>query len=202
MSRRATAVGLGLLLTVTACAASPTPQQQQRAAMQPTGRPAEPVRPIADPRDTREVVGQGFRLAVPSAFQQFNAKSSNGEPLLALRRASRVPAVPIQVAVLREPNPGQDVIEQSYALEVTKRTLGQATDIVRSSLVWPGAQKTVLVQWTQSLPATGGTTVATRYWQLNSQVSDRLILVVVGFAPAAEFSTSQVAEIVGTFRIR
>jgi hypothetical protein len=197
----AVALGLGIVLGTSACASTPTPHELQREAMQPAGTPSPPASPIPDPRHTREITGEGFRVAADSAFQQLDRTSRNGEPMLVLRRASRVPALPIQVAVLREPDPGQDVVEQSYALEMSKRTLGGATDISRSDVAWPNASRAVLVQWTENVPTTGGESVPTRYWQLNAQVTDKLILIVVGFAPAAEFADSKVDDVVRTFRI-
>ena len=95
----------------------------------------------------------------------------------------------------------QDVVEQSYVLEATKRTLGQAADVSRSDVVWPKASRAVLVQWTENVPTSAGRTVPTRYWQLNAQVNKKLILIVVGFAPAAEFDASRVGDVVRTFRI-
>lgn len=193
--------GLALVLGTAACATTPNPEQLQRAAMQPTATPSPAVAPIGDPRDSRVVKGTGFRLAADSAFRQIDRTSKNGEPLLVLRRASKVPTLPVQVAVLREPDPQQDVVEQSYALEMTKRTLAKSTDISRSDLVWPDVQRAILVQWTENVATSTEDSVSTRYWQLNAQVSDKLILVVVGFAPAAEFDSSQVDDMVRTFRI-
>lgn len=199
--RLAVVAVVGLALATSACSDTPTPAELQRAAMQPSGTPSPAASPIGDPRDTREVVGEGFRLAADSAFQRSDAESSNGEPMLVLRRASKVAALPIQVAVLREPDPAQDVVEQSYALETAKRSLGGVTDISRSDVVWPDTERTILVQWTEDVPTKSGKSVSTRYWQLNAQVTNKLILVVVGFAPASEFADSQVDEIVRTFRV-
>ena len=195
----AAVAGLGLLLT--GCVSTPSSEQLRQQAMQPAGTPSPAANPISDPRDTREVEGKGFRLAADSAFQRLDLTSKNGEPMLVLRRASQVPALPVQIAVLREPDPKQDVVEQSYSLEVSKRTLGESTDISRSDLVWPGVERAVLVQWTQNVPTTASESVSTRYWQLSTQVTDKLILVVVGFAPAAEFDAARVGDIVRTFRI-
>jgi hypothetical protein len=101
--------------------------------------------------------------------------------------------------VFREPDPKDDVIAESYALEVTKRTLAHATDIQRSQLAWPHSKQAVLVQWTQELATSGGKTTPVRYWQLNTQISSKLILIVVGFAPVSQFDTSGVAEAISTF---
>jgi hypothetical protein len=197
----AVVAGLSVALGTSACATTPNPAEQQRAAMQPVGTPSPAVGPIADPRGSRRVVGEGFRLAVDASFQQSDHKSKNGEPMLVLSRASKVPELPIQVAVLREPDPVQDVVEQSYTLEMTKRTLGESSDVSRSDVVWPDALRSVLVQWTENVPTTAGASVSTRYWQLNTQVNKKLILVVVGFAPAAEFDESAVGDVVRTFRV-
>lgn len=191
-----------LVLTVAGCADEPPmAAEQQRAVLEPTGTPSPAVRPRPDgPADSRTVQGQGFSLRADSSFQQQDRTARNGQPLLLLEHASGVPEIPARVAVLREAEARQGVVEQSYALEVTKRSLHGATDITRSSLTWPGVRRTVLVQWTEPRPTAEGRSVPVRYWQLNAQVSSRLILVVVGYAPAAEFDTSGIAEVVQSFR--
>ena len=173
-----------------------------RSVMEPTGRPSPPIRPLPDgPRDARTVTGTGFSLRAGSQFQQQDRTSSNGEPMLVLEHPSAVPEVPARVAVLREPEPRADVVEQSYALEVAKRSLDAATDITRSPLTWPGARRSVLVQWTQPRPTSGGDSVLVRYWQLNAQLEGGLILAVVGYAPRAEFDTSGVPAVVQSLRL-
>lgn len=181
-------------------AASSTNKSGEHSLMEPTGTPSPSVTPAAPRRGDRPVTGHGFSLSVDPAFQRANRTASNGEPVLVLTRPSGVPQVGIGVTVFREPDPKSNVIAESYALEVSKRTIAQATDIRRSRLTWPGATDTVLVQWTQQLPTSEGRTVATRYWQLNAQISPKLILIVVGFAPVSVFDTSGVAEAISSFR--
>ena len=170
------------------------------SAMEPSATPSPPVTPSAHRRGDRVVNGSGFSLWVAPAFQQETNTASNGEPVLVLSRPSGVPQVHVGVSVFRDPDPKTDVAQQSYALEMAKRTIAHATDISRARVDWPGATDTVLVQWTQQLATTGGATVPVRYWQLNAQVSPGLILIVVGFAPVSAFDTSGVAEAVSSFR--
>lgn len=117
-----------------------------------------------------------------------------------LRRPSSVSELPVSVAVLREPDPKEDVVAQAYALEVVKRTTAKATDIVRADVTWPGAQRAVLVRWTENVPVGGGRLVPTRYVQLCIQVSTSLNLVVVALAPAADADSSGALTVLRTFR--
>jgi hypothetical protein len=192
---------LVLVLTLGACSSPPnTVPSDEKPAFKAGGTPVPAVSALLDPpRDYRVVQGTGFSIQAPSTFQQQVTKSSNGEPMLVLRRPSSVLALPSSVVVLRDVNPKQDVVEQAYAVEVSKRGLG-ATDIVRSDLTWPGARRTVLVQWTQQVQTGGGTTVPTRYSQLSAQIDDGLIVVVVALAPAADLKTSAVETVLRTFR--
>ena len=92
------------------------------------------------------------------------------------------------------------MVEQSYAIEVSKRTLNGATDISRGEVEWPGAQHAVLIQWTQDVPVGQGEVVPTRYVQLNVQVDPKLILAVVALAPVADLEASAIRAVVSTFR--
>ena len=109
-------------------------------------------------------------------------------------------ALPATVAVVRDVDPVSDVEEQSYAIEVSKRALEGVTDLSRGDLEWPGAQRAVLVQWTQDVPVGQGKVVPTRYVQLNVQVKPGLILAVVALAPAADVESSAIRSVVSTFR--
>ena len=199
-----------LVMTCTACggaSSSNSPSSDsaqkgdsQRSVMEPTGTPSPSVRPQDTlGRGARRIQGKGFTIAADSAFQQSQRTSSNGEPMLVLEHASHVPQVPARVAVLREPNPKQDVVEQTYALEVMKRTATKATDVARAKISWPGTQTTVLMQWTENLQTSAGP-VPVRYWQLSAQVDEKLILVVVGFAPRQDFDGSGIADVVESFK--
>ena len=97
------------------------------------------------PRGYRVVEGKGFTIAAPSAFQQSQTTSSTGEPTVVLRRPSSVSALPSSVVVLRDPRAKEDVVEQSYALDLAKRTAAKATDVERLDVVWRGARRAVEV---------------------------------------------------------
>lgn len=162
-----------------------------------------PVLPVdGPPRDTRQIAGNGYTLHAPSAFQRRdNSRTPRAD--LVLERPSSSPSVPSRVVVLREPHPDNDVVEQAYAAEVTMRTTKGVTDVLRSDVTWPGTRRAVLLQWTQDLPApqgsSGGTTRA-RFWQLNTQVDDDLIVAVVAVSPVADFESSGVGTVLRTFR--
>ena len=196
-----TAAAVVLVLALTACSSPPhSVPSDDKPAFKAGGIPAPAVSALQNaPRDYRVVQGTGFTLQAPSAFQQQVTESSNGEPMLVLRRPSSVLALPSSVVVLRDVNPKQDVVEQTYALEVSKRALG-ATAVSRSDLTWPGARRTVLVQWTEQVRTGGGAAVATRYSQLSAQIDDGLIVVVVVLAPEADLKTSAVETVLQTFR--
>jgi hypothetical protein len=203
MIRRMVAVvAVVALLTMTACGAGrPDVPSDSNPAFKATASAGPSLLPLSPaPRDYRPLTGEGFTIQAPSAFQGATQKASNGEPMLLLRRPSSVDALPASVAVLREPNPKHDVVEQSYALEVAKRTAAKATDVLRSDVDWPGARRAVLVQWTENVPIGQGRSVATRYIQLNAQVSSTLILSVVAFSPVADGDTSAVQTVLRTFR--
>lgn len=168
---------------------------------QPAGTPSPAVTPGADDRGSRVIDGRGFRIAAAGGFQQLDRLSSNGEPMLVLRRPSSVPEVPAVVAVLREPKPAVDVDTASYALEVAKRTAEGATAVSRTPVTWPGVQRAVLVQWTIAQPLDVDRRVPVRYWQLNVQTGHALRMQVVGISPLAEVQSSGMAATFDSYRV-
>jgi hypothetical protein len=171
-----------------------------RERLSPTATPSPAVAPVDDElRDSRKVAGKGFVLQAPSGFQQRDETSSNGEPMLVLERPSQYADTPIRVAVVRDVAPPQDAVEQSYALEVLKKTAAGGQDVVRSQLTWPGTQQAILVQWTEQRRLDGGSAVPLRYWQLFAQVNADLILNVVALGPAAEFDVSGATQVLQSF---
>jgi hypothetical protein len=202
--RRARALVVGTLLIaalLTACSSNSTAlPSDSNSAFRPTGTPSAAFAPVADaPRDFRRLAGVGFSLDAPSAFTEQRGTSKNGQPTLTLRQPSSVAELPSAVVVIRDVKPAQDVVEQTYALEVSKRALG-AKDVVRSETDWPGAQRAVLVQWTEDVAVGGDQRVPTRYTQLSVQTGPTLIFAVVGLSPVADAATSQVETVVRTFR--
>jgi hypothetical protein len=162
--------------------------------------PVEPVRAAA--RDTREVSGEGFTVRAPSVFQRRDG-GNGARAKLVLERPSSSGSLPSRVVVLREAHPKNDVVEQAYAAEVTMRTTKGVTDLLRSDVTWPGAQRAVLLQWTQDVAAKKGSSAGptrARFWQLNLQVRDDLILVAVAVAPVKDFDASGVGDVLRTLR--
>lgn len=175
---------------------SPAPEQMRAtAAPSPALAPADPP-----PKDFRTISGAGYTVSAPSAYQATTTTSRNGEPSLMLKRPSSVTALPATVAVIRDVDPTGDVVEQSYAIEVSKRALAGVSEISRGELTWPGAQRAVLLQWTQDVAVGDGTVVATRYVQLNVQVTESLILAVVALAPVVDVEGSAIRSVVATLR--
>lgn len=208
-SRRASAAGSGQVLALllasvlTGCSADPArpvpgdanPGLRATASAGPSTGPLDPA-----PRDYRVVDGEGFTIRAPAAFQASTTRSRNGQPALSLRRPSSIAELPSSVVVLRDPKATSDVVEQSYALEVSKRTLAGATDVQRIDVVWPGTTRAVLVRWTEQVPIGSGRTVPTRYTQLNAQLGGSSIMVVVALSPVADADTSVVENVLRTFR--
>jgi hypothetical protein len=198
---RMTVFALVIAAAATGCAGD---GDGDRRAAEPGSTPQVASTPALTPappgRGARNVQGQGFSIAIDPAFTQRVRTASNGQPVIVLSRPSDVPGLNTGVSVFREPDPKADVVEQSHTLEQARRTLTKATDLERTEVAWPGSQKAVLVRWTQQAAGPGGTTVPVRYWQLNTQISPALILIVVGFSPASSFDTSGVAEAVSSFR--
>lgn len=204
--RRGWASALGMVsaaalaLTLAACGTDDEPElspAEQR--MLPTEEPEQGVLPSdTAPRDSREVEGEGYSFAVPADFQQRDETSSNGEPMTVLERPSSQPDLPVRVVVVRDAEPEQPALEQSYTLEVTKRNLG-GEDIVRTQVDWPGAQSAYVTEWTEH-QQTAQESVPVHFMQLMVQVDETLILNIVGSAPAGDFEGSGIDEMVSTFR--
>ncbi len=191
-----------VVLALGGCSSAPstTVPGDQNPALAASASAGPDLRALSEaPRGYRVVEGKGFTIAAPSAFQQSQTTSSTGEPTVVLRRPSSVSALPSSVVVLRDPRAKQDVVEQSYALDLAKRTAAKATDVERLDVVWPGARRAVLVRWTENVPVGGGITVPARYLQLNAQITDTLVIVVVALAPVADLDTSAVATVLRTF---
>jgi hypothetical protein len=194
-------LSLACLVPLAACGGSSAGVAgDQNPAFSATASPVASLAPSTDvPRDFRPVAGKGYSISAPSVFQQVDATSANGQPTIALRRPSSVPESPSGVVIIRDVDPKQDVVQQMYALEVSKRAL-KATDVVRSDVVWPGARRAVIVRWTQQAAAAKGSTVEVRYVQLSAQIDDGLILSVVAVTPVPDSGTSQVVDVLRTFR--
>lgn len=204
-------VAAGLVLLLSACGGGGgTVPGDGMPAMQAHAEADPPVRAVKQqPRDTREVTGDGFTLHAPSVFQRRDTTDSPRAGLV-LERPSSSGSLPARLVVVRDAHAKNDVVEQAYAAEVTMRTTKGVTDVLRSDVVWPGARRAVLLQWTQDVPVGEGTsgetasgrTTRARFWQLNTQGEGDLIYAVVAVAPVDDFEASGVGEVLRTFRMQ
>jgi hypothetical protein len=193
----------GVLLLLTACGSGSDKEAKLEPRLQrmvPTQAPAVSVTPrTGQPAETREVKGKYFSMYVPASFREKSVPQANGEQMVFFDAPSSKPASPVRVAVLGDSTSRATAIEQSYTLEMAKKSEG-AKGFTRSTLKWPGAQRAILLQWTVTPPGALSTDEAQRHWQIMAQVNDHLVVGIIALAPAGEFDTSGLAKIVETFR--
>jgi hypothetical protein len=151
------------------------------------------------PAETRQVTGKFFSMYVPANFQERSLPMANGEQMVTFDAPSSKPATPVRVAILPDSKPAASVVEQTYTAETVKKSEG-AANITRSVVTWPGAQKAVLLQWTETQPGAVATDEVERTWQLAAQINSHLIVSILVVAPAKEFDTAGLARVVETFR--
>lgn len=200
-SSRLVVVALCAVLSTATAGCSAPPESTAPEQMRATAKPSPALAPAdAPPKDFRTLSGKGYTVSAPSAYQATTTTSRNGQPSLLLKRPSSVTALPATVAVIRDVDPVSDVVEQSYAIEVSKRALDGVSEMSRSEVAWPGAQRAVLLQWTQDVAVGAGTLVPTRYVQLNVQITEALILAVVALVPVVDVERSAIRSVVATLR--
>ncbi len=174
---------------------SPTPTSDEDA-FRPTENPeatVSPPSPLEEPAgDAEELSGEHFTLQVPADYEEQVITTSQGQDMTIFKHPATTEAAPTQVALVAEPEPNAGVMEQSASLEAQKA----ASDFSRSVVEWPGAQQAVFLAFTD--PGAGGDDQQT--WQIMAQVDDELIVNVVATAPASEFDSSGVGEVLRTFR--
>jgi hypothetical protein len=144
--------------------------------------------------DAREVAGDGWTIQVPAKFEEQTVPGAEGTTTyrwIAPAAGSQPPLV----AVVTDAKPRADAIEQSKTLEITTE-LDPKVKVTRSELDWPGAQRAILLQWTQPQQ---GTTGGLTTWQLMVQVNSGLILNALAIAPDADFASLRLAEVLSTF---
>lgn len=144
--------------------------------------------------DAREVAGDGWTIQVPAKFEEQTVPGAEGTTTYRWI-APAAGAQPPLVAVVTDAKPRADAIEQSKTLEITTE-IDPKIKVTRSELEWPGAQRAILLQWTQPQQGTAGGITT---WQLMVQVNAGLILNALAIAPEADFASLRLAEVLSTF---
>ncbi|NHA69470.1 hypothetical protein [Phycicoccus flavus] len=165
--------------------------------IRPTASPSASVTPVPQrPVGSREVTGRGWSMAVPGQWEERRRAVSTGEVARWSEPSVEGPAR-TAVSVVVETKPSTPLLEQSYRLE--QRLRENDRTVVRSAARGRDAEHPgVLVQWTENFR---GDEQRREVWQLFLPGPGGEIVSVVGYAPADEFATSSVPEVMGTVEI-
>lgn len=197
------AVTTALVVTMAACSSSDEPEEERvnpsNSQMQPTGTPTPPVTPAGISSQWRTVEGPDFTIGVPGSFEEEIVTASNGTKMYVFDapRTDDEDTSLQRVAVLRDEKPDQDVIQQSFVLD-EMQSVDNEDEVERSEVTWPGAERAVLVQWTNPVGGADGERRET--WQLMAQINPDLILNVVALGDAETFDQSELPTILSTFK--
>lgn len=190
-----TLLAVGVLLAGCTGSASDSDLPPRLESIRPSESPSPVFAHSAKTQiDARQITGAGWTIQVPAKFEEKTGPGAGGTTTYTWISPA-AGAQPPLVAVVSDPKPRVDAIEQSKTLEITAE-LDPKVKVTRSELAWPGAQRAILLQWTepkQGLPD-GLTT-----WQLMVQVNSGLILNALAVAPPADFATLGLAEVLSTF---
>lgn len=201
--RSIVAVTTALVVVMAACSSPDDPEEESvnpsQSEMEPTGTPTPSVTPTAVSSQWRTVEGPDFTIGVPGSFEEEIVTADNGTKAYVFDapRADDGDTSLQRVAVLRDVKPKQDVIQQSFVLE-EMQSVNNEDEVKRSEVTWPGAEKAVLVQWTNPVGGAGGQRRET--WQLMAQIDSNLILNVVAIGDADTFEESELPTILATFK--
>lgn len=195
---------LAVLLSVGLAACSSADPEEDKVEtsshMQPTGTPTPPVTPAPISSQWRTVKGPNFTVGVPASYEEEIVEASNGTKAYAFdapRSGGGADTPGLQrLAILRDEDPTSDVVQQSFVLEEMKSVDAKA-DVTRSEMTWPGADKAVLIQWSDPVGGSDGARRET--WQLMVQVTPKLILNVVALGPIETFEDSDLPKMLATF---
>lgn len=175
--------------------------EQERFENAPTAAAEQAVEPVlVAPRDSREVSGEVFSLFAPAEFRQTERPGPGDVPMLVLEGPASEPGTVVEVVAFSDPEAAVGVQEQMAALAVELNDVRQATDIVRQSLEWPGTTDAVLVRWTEDTATADGTVTQT-FAQLALETEDGVSATVVAVAPAEQFESSGVFDVLRSFSV-
>ncbi|MFT3875672.1 MAG: hypothetical protein QM708_04525 [Propioniciclava sp.] len=193
LARTAIAGTLTATLALLTGCASGTPETPAVPTPAPEDQPLQPTEP---PLDYRRVSGAGFRLGVPSSYEEVITAFPNGVTVSQWRAPHPGEALSTAITVVREAAPTQSAEQQAAAL--VRRLRDEDVDAARVGLTWPGARSAQFVVW-QEAPRGGGE--ARRIEQLMVQANDGVIFSVVAFAPDALFETTDLPRSSSTFSV-
>lgn len=166
----------------------------------PESQAPEELGPITEqPRDTREVAGDGFTLFAPSEFQQSDRKGPGDVAMIVLGKTANRSGGVVEVVVFTEAQPEAGAQEQMYGLAGAKEIAG-AQDIRREAVEWPEAKAAVLVRWTERTAGPQGELTQT-FAQLAVERENGSIVTAIAVAPADEFDDSGAMEVLRTLTL-
>lgn len=193
---RALVVAL-LAVLLSGCVGGSAPSQEQVVdeEVRPTASAPAELGPLAEqPRDTREVSGDGFTLFAPASFRQSTRPGPQDVPMLVLGGTAQEPGGVVEVIAFREVDAQSGAREQMAAMAVGKTDLGGVTDLVREDVEWPGTTEAVLVRWSEPTTTAAGA-IRQRFAQLTVELQDGALVTVVAVAPDAEFDDAGVLDV-------
>lgn len=194
-------LGLAMLGVLAGCGRSEPALPARLERIKPTQLPTPGLTARHDqPLESRIVDGPRFRLAIPAAWADRRlAAPQEGSSMFSYDADSRPPERPVRIGVVVEDPTVADAIEQAQVIVVAKTAAG-AKEIRSSMVTWPGGLYAVLVDWVETRG--GGHEVPYRTRQLMVQVSGRAIVNVLGIAPADEYESLKLDDIISTLQIQ
>lgn len=191
----ATAI-VAIALGTAACSSSGSGED---GSLQPTGTSRQSVTPQAISSEWSTVDGENFTIGVPESYEKQVVTASNGTKahVFDAPGTEGEGAALQRVAVMRDEEPAQDVIQQSLVLE-EMQSIENEDAVRRAEVKWPGVERAVLVQWTNPLEGADGGLQQT--WQLMAEIRPDLILNVVAIGPEETFEETDLPEILATFK--
>ena len=166
----------------------------------PESQAPDDLGPITEqPRDTREVTGNGFALYAPAEFQQSDRSGPGDVPMIVLGKTANRSGGVVEVVVFAEEAPESGAQEQMYGLAGAKELAG-ARDIVRESVEWPEAKTAVIVRWTENTAGPQGSLTQT-FAQLAVERENGSIVTAIAVAPEEEFDDSGAMEVLRTLTL-
>lgn len=193
------------LVVLAGCSVSTNGTDDEPAA-QPPAVTAEPsggavLTPVdSPPRDSREVGTGEFSLFAPADFTQSERPGPADVPMLVLSGPSDDPGTVVEVVAFSDPEPGGDVADQMSVLVAELQDIRGASDVRRTDLEWPGTETAVLVRWTEDTAVASGTVTQT-FAQLTVQAEDGRTATAVAVAPADDFESSGVLDVLRSFSV-
>lgn len=198
---RVLAVTTALVVTMSACSSSETTPEETviPSELQPTASPSPMVTPAQISSQWRTVNGPDFTIGVPGVFEEEIVTVENGTKAYVFDapRTDDHDTSLERVAVIRDEKPKSDVVQQSFMLE-EMQSINNEDEVTRSEVTWPGAEKAILVQWTNPVGGSEGKRRET--WQLMVQINPDLILNVIALGDADSFDDTDLPQILATFK--